>query len=291
MLSKEIVVEKIKSYKPCLNCNNPIPKNVPINKLKIENRKKVCECGKTHIDDVMLDVFDIMKDGGEFDNLNKVSLKDVGAPLMEIGYPLKYLPVLRKNELIVMADVSKKCAKEIVKINEVKGVLSKNQKLSGNSSEINELLYGNDFRCDVFPIKSINDCVIVCKNQSKIHIEFPRLYNPKVLNVERLNLKNKVVIDGFCGVGTLGMIALKKGAEKVIFCDINKYAIDDLIYNLKLNFGEEVFNHVEIVNSDFLDLDVKAYNGDICLVDLFPYMDPTEYLKKAKEIADKVVVI
>ena len=39
---------------------------------------------------------------------------------------------------------------------------------------------------------------------------------------------------------------------------------------------------------DFLDLDVK---GDICFVDLFPHMEPDIYLKKAKEIADEVIII
>jgi hypothetical protein len=285
MLSKENIIKKIKSYKPCEKCNKPLPKSIPIKKLNLKNRKETCECGKRHIDDVMINVYEIIDNFGEFKSKN-ISLKDVGVPLVEVGYPLKYLPVLRKNELIIMANVSKECAEKIVKIDEIKGVLSINQRFSPNSSNINKLLAGDDFRCDVFPLG--NDCVIVCKNQSKVHIEFPRPYNPKISKIKRLNLKNKVVIDGFCGVGTLGMIALKMEAKKVIFCDINKHAIDNLIYNLRLNFGEGIFERVEIFNADFLDLDVK---GDICFVDLFPHMEPDIYLKKAKEIADEVIII
>ncbi|EHP88320.1 hypothetical protein MetfoDRAFT_0431 [Methanotorris formicicus Mc-S-70] len=40
--------------------------------------------------------------------------------------------------------------------------------------------------------------------------------------------------------------------------------------------------------ANFLDLDVK---GDICFVDLFPYMESDIYLKKAKELADEVIVV
>ncbi|EHP83784.1 hypothetical protein [Methanotorris formicicus] len=45
------------------------------------------------------------------------------------------------------------------------------------------------------------------------------------------------------------MVALKMGAKKVIFCDINKHAIENLIYNLRLNFGDGIFNSVEIFNA------------------------------------------
>ncbi|EHP83785.1 hypothetical protein [Methanotorris formicicus] len=186
MLSKEIIVEKIKSYKPCEKCNKPLPKSIPIEKLNLKNRKETCECGKRHIDDVMLNVYEIIDNFGEF-NRKEVSLKDIGVPLIEVGYPLKYPPVLRENELIIMTDVSKDCTKEIVKIKEIKGVLSTNQKFSTNSQDINKLLFGDDFRCDVFPLG--NDCIIVCKNQSKVHIEFPRPFDPKISKIKRLNLK------------------------------------------------------------------------------------------------------
>ncbi|ABR54223.1 RNA methyltransferase related protein [Methanococcus vannielii SB] len=293
MISRREVIEKLNHYRPCNDCNTPIFKNKPLNELELVNRKRKCVCGKVQIDDVMIDILNVMMDFGEIEkNTDSICLKDAGTPLIEIGYPLKYLPSLLENELIIMNNVSRKCAEEIIKIPEVKGVISKqsrdNFEISDNSNEVNELLAGNDFRCDVFILKSISNCVMVCKNQSKVHIEFPRLFNPKIAKVDSLNLKEKVVLDGFCGSGTLGMAALKKGAEKVIFSDINKNALDDVIYNLKLNFGDDVFDKVEIIHSDFLELDVTC---DVCFIDLFPHMNAINFIEKAKKISKQVVII
>ncbi|ABO35117.1 RNA methyltransferase related protein [Methanococcus maripaludis C5] len=295
MLSKGAVINKLRSYKPCKNCNGPISKTISISDLKLNNRKRKCECGNSQLDDVMLDVLNLMVEFDEFQNndLNTVTLRDAGTPLVEIGYPLKYLPVVSSDELIVMKDVSKPCAKEILKIPEVKGVISNNSKNTGlnradDSCDVNSLIAGDDFRCDIFVLKSIMDCVVICKNQSKVHIEFPRPFNPKIAKIDRLNLNGKVVIDGFCGSGTLGLAALKKGAKKVIFSDINSHALKDVIYNLKLNFSKEVFERIEIINSDFLNLDIM---GDVCFVDLFPHMNREPFLNKAKTISKQVVLI
>lgn len=295
MLSKGAVIDKLRSYKPCENCNGPISKTISLADLKINERKRKCDCGHSQLDDVMLDVLNLMVEFEELQNndLNAVTLKDAGTPLVEIGYPLKYLPVVSNDELIVMKDVSKACAKEILKIPEVKGVISNNSKNTGlnradDSADVNALIAGNDFRCDIFVLKSVMDCVVICKNQSKVHIEFPRPFNPKIAKIDRLNLNGKVVIDGFCGSGTLGLAALKKGAKKVIFSDINPHALKDVIYNLKLNFSEEVFERIEIINSDFLNLSVT---GDVCFVDLFPHMNGEPFLNKAKTISKQVVLI
>ncbi|MBA2852842.1 hypothetical protein HNP89_000779 [Methanococcus maripaludis] len=295
MLSKGAVIDKLKSYKPCRNCNGPISKTVSLSDLNLDERKRKCVCGHSQLDDVMLDVLNLMSDYNELQNndLKAVTLRDAGTPLVEIGYPLKYLPVVSKDELIVMKDVSKACAKEILNIPEVKGVISNNSKNTGlnraeDSGEVNTLIAGDDFRCDIFVLKSIMDCVVICKNQSKVHIEFPRPFNPKIAKIDRLNLKGKVVVDGFCGSGTLGLAALKKGAKKVIFSDINPHALKDVIYNLKLNFSKDVFEKVEIINSNFLNLDIT---GDVCFVDLFPHMDREPFLNKAKTISKQIVLI
>ncbi|WP_459202595.1 RsmD family RNA methyltransferase [Methanococcus sp. CF] len=294
MLSKGAVIDKLRSYKPCENCNGPVSKTIPISDLNLDGRKRKCDCGHSQLDDVMLDVLNLIVEFDELsNNVSSATLRDAGTPLIEIGYPLKYLPVVSNDELIVMNDLSKACAKEILKIPEVKGVISNNSKNTGlnradDSGDVNSLIAGNDFRCDIFVLKSVMDCVVICKNQSKVHIEFPRPFNPKIAKIDRLNLNGKVVIDGFCGSGTLGLIALKKGAKKVIFSDINPHALNDVIYNLKLNFSEEVFERIEIVNLDFLNLDVT---GDVCFVDLFPHMNREPFLNKAKTISKQVVLI
>ncbi|MBP2144230.1 hypothetical protein J2127_001400 [Methanococcus voltae] len=320
MISRGEIIQKIKSYKPCDECNTPISKTIPIKNLNLTERKRNCHCGRAQIDDVMLDVANVIIDYNELPNgitKDTIALKDVGMPMIEAGYPLKYAPVLSKNDLVLLNNyVSKECANEIIKIPEIKSVISNLNENStdkkeytriktvNNSEYTNNLIAGDDFRCDIFPVKSLSTCVISCKNQSKLHIEFPRPFNPKINKIERLNLKDKVVLDGFCGCGTLGMVALKKGAKKVIFSDINKIALYDLEYNLKINFGEEIFenNRVEIIHSDFMNLNFSDINSDInksnvsnsidiCFVDLFPNMEPEKFLEKAKKLSKDVILI
>ncbi|WP_013180091.1 RsmD family RNA methyltransferase [Methanococcus voltae] len=307
MISRGEIIQKVKSYKPCKQCNKPISKTIPLKKLNLKGRQRKCHCGRSQIDDVMVDVANILIECNEVPNHindDKFALKDVGMPMIEAGYPLKYAPVLCENDLVLLNNyVSKDCANEIIKIPEIKSVISHNKRIAGkNSKNMNDLIVGDDFRCDIFTIRSLSTCVISCKNQSKLHIEFPRPFNPKINKIEKLDLTDKVVLDGFCGCGTLGMVALKKGAKKVIFSDINDIALYDLEYNLKINFGNEIFenNRVEIIHSDFMDLDFSNQHNnsknednriDVCFVDLFPNMESKKFLEKAKKLSKYVILV
>ena len=53
--------------------------------------------------------------------------------------------------------------------------------------------------------------------------------------LELLNLKgNEIVIDAYCGIGTIGMIASSK-VKEVIGVEVNKDAVKDAINNAKMN--------------------------------------------------------
>ena len=79
------------------------------------------------------------------------------------------------------------------------------------------------------------------------------------------NFEDKKVLDLFCGVGTLGIEALSRGAKAVTFVDNNIKAINILKKNLELL---AINNKNSIINCDvikFLNKDVKKY--DIILAD------------------------
>ena len=65
-----------------------------------------------------------------------------------------------------------------------------------------------------------------------------------------LNLKgDETVIDTYCGIGTIGMVASKK-AKQVIGVELNKDAVKDAIYNAKMN---------NIKNIRFINEDATAF--------------------------------
>ena len=69
-----------------------------------------------------------------------------------------------------------------------------------------------------------------------------------------LDLKgSETVIDTYCGIGTIGMVASKK-AKQVIGVELNKDAVKDAIYNAKMN---------NIKNIRFINADATAFMVDL----------------------------
>ena len=46
---------------------------------------------------------------------------------------------------------------------------------------------------------------------------------------------SETVIDAYCGIGTIGLVAAKRGAKKVVGVELNRDAVKDAIENAKLN--------------------------------------------------------
>ncbi len=151
-----------------------------------------------------------------------------------------------------------------------------------------------------------------------IHIEFN---NTKIRKLEALYLKgefdNSVVIDGFCGPGTLGLLSVLGGARKVIMNDAWLPAVMNTILNIKANsciLGVKIDFEVEgnrkligdepvlmakasgsaeilVYHGDIRKIGSEAKDCDICLIDTFPSVIPSEYVRLCREFAKKVVVI
>ena len=70
-----------------------------------------------------------------------------------------------------------------------------------------------------------------------------------LFNILQFNIAGKVFLDLFCGTGAVGIEALSRGAEKVVFNDLNKSSISLTKSNLsKLNITEKV----QVVNQNAL---------------------------------------
>lgn len=125
------------------------------------------------------------------------------------------------------------------------------------------VLYGNGYIEDV-----------LCGCRFRISAKSFYQINPtqtEVLYSKSINMAeltgNEVVIDTYCGIGTIGLIASKK-AKKVIGVEVNKDAIKDAIFNAKRN---------KITNVRFFNADASDFMEDMAMqgekIDVL-FMDP-----------------
>lgn len=277
-------------------------------------------CGRAALDAVMLDALRLLQSFGLRDKDD--GLRSVGSPLIDVGYPLAYSPRLSRGSLILVGErYSAAAAEAMVRdIPEIKGVIQscgvpgvidpKKKPLK------NLLLAGCDLRADV--VSSLMGELVVYKRQSLIHIEFPRDNAPKMRILEELYFQGKLrdVADGLCGPGTLGLMCVLAGAQRVVFNDAWLPAVEDLLVNLEVNRGLLGIEEIELieppqgmVGSDPVLLarargacQIEVYHGDLCrlfsrarpaglcLIDHFPGND-TRALQQACRCCNETVII
>ncbi|MCX9084308.1 MAG: hypothetical protein OIN87_05845 [Candidatus Methanoperedens sp.] len=327
ILSPEKVLDEIfGKYMACSACP-PDPgynKSGPLTEKLNSTSGKCKKCGRRHLDLVIGNVLTILKEEGIFPE--DASLKDVGTPLIAFGFTLPYPPRLDTKSLVLIMDsVTRDIAREILgQVPEVKGVVKRTGSQSQSIGILDttsiphtyELLAGCDMRCDI--ISSSFGELCVYKNQSKIHIEFN---NTKIAKMEELffrgELENSIIVDGLCGPGTLGMLCILAGAQKVIFNDAWLPALENTILNLKANsnlLGIEMdfenkenrkliadepvlmatakgSAHVMVFHGDIRKLDRVVKKSDICLIDAFPAVDPQRFKAACKDFSKKTVII
>ncbi len=105
-----------------------------------------------------------------------------------------------------------------------------------------------------------------------------------------LDLKgNETVIDTYCGIGTIGMVASKK-AKQVIGVELNRDAIKDAIYNAKMNN----IKNIHFVNDDATHFMVELAKENVPIDAVI--MDPPrsgttpEFVNAIKVLKPKKVV-
>ncbi|MBP1356994.1 MAG: methyltransferase [Sulfolobus sp.] len=106
----------------------------------------------------------------------------------------------------------------------------------------------------------INDQVYEPSDDSKLILD--------ILNIG----KNEVGIDVGTGTGILGLHALSLGASRIIFIDINPFAVEATNCTLKINHKE---NYADIINCDLLTC-VRSRKIDFVIFNP-PYLPFEEY--------------
>lgn len=290
-------------YSPCVDCNiielkkaTPLKRQLNLDDLD-SDYAKCPSCGRRSLDIVLSHVIKILINQGILKE-SLASLRKVGIPLITPGLYLEETPMLSDNTLVlILEDINEAVAEIIVdEVHEVKGVIRGNPKLTigqlDSNSEIEEykLLAGCDVRVDILntPVADI----AIYKQQSKLHIEFPRKNQGKINQVQEILNKydNPRIIDGMCGPGTLGIYGLKSNASFVLFNDIYKEAVETTEFNLKINQIPE--DKYSIYNEDLNDLvNLIDEKYDIGIIDAFPGVNIDSFRENLLKICKEVIFV
>lgn len=241
-------------FSPCPRCRGrhldkkiPPPDYIP---------PDTCSCGKRFIDDVYAVMYRIGVEEGDL--TGSEPLKEVGTPLIHPGFVLHEAPYLPRHSLVLLTDqLGKKTAERIIaEVPEVRGIIQDNHIIPGITDpdsdlppKTHTLLAGCDVRANIFATQV--GPIVIYKQSSMMHIEFPRPINPKIISVDRkvFTKRPKTFVDACCGAGTLGIAAARLGVRHLIFNDAWYAAAFWTAFNLKVNHAYLGIDDVEIFES------------------------------------------
>ncbi|MDT8356885.1 MAG: hypothetical protein RQ758_00100 [Methanomicrobiaceae archaeon] len=246
----EIVDLLAEVFRPCPGCmGRNLNKNQPPPDIAVV---PICDCGKRYIDDVYVHLYSVMVEEGVLAPTDP--LKTVGYPLVHPGFAMQEPPFLPRNSLVLLSPVvNEACARRLVdEVPEIRGVVKSADFVPGITDvdldgipETYELLAGCDVRANVFYTQ--NTPIVLYKQQSLMHIEFPRGYDPKIVSVgvQVRHHEPRVFVDAACGSGTLSLTAGLYGIPHVICNDAWYAAAFWTAYNLRVNRENLAFDGVK----------------------------------------------
>lgn len=292
--AKELLAVVPTIFLPCPECSiRTLDKRQPHTRM---DYAAPCTCGKRFIDEVFAHIYVIMVEAGD------LTLQDpliaAGSPLIHPGFAMDRPPFLSPNSLVLLsARVSRDTAKRLVRdVPEVRGVVRTGNFVPGIAGldlqsvpRVYKLLAGCDVRADIFPLQT--GPLVMYKQQSLVHIEFPRAGYPKILSVVQHvgDPPVKHFVDACCGVGTLGLTAASLGVQHVVMNDAWYASAFWAAFNLEVNRESlkisrvRIFEHLENLQKHPVSRDqikiaetegdqvVEVYQGDFrILPDVFP---------------------
>ena len=238
--AKDILATLPTIFLPCDDCSiRNLDKRAPLPSLEYG---EPCSCGKRYIDEVFAHLYVIMVE--EEDLAPTDPLLDVGSPLIHPGFAMDRPPFLPGDSLVLLSShVTQKTAARLVnEVPELRGVVQRGDFVPGIANpdltsvpKTYTLLVGCDVRADVFPLRT--GPLVMYKQQSLIHIEFPRAGYPKIRAVEQHvgDSPAGFFIDACSGVGTLGLTAACLGVPHVVMNDAWYASAFWSAFNLEVN--------------------------------------------------------
>jgi hypothetical protein len=313
--SAESVIKAAPSlYARCESCTNLVLEksgqiNLSDNRLDDLRCKN---CGRRPLDAVMAHILSLS--GGQ-ESRPALTLRQVGTPLLSPGVPTYAPPHIGDQNLLlltkqrIVADASDLILKLVP---EVKGVIYGDMKNVIGLEDRDaapytcRVLAGCDMRADL--VTSAYGQILVHKSQSKIHVEHNNM--AKMAKLGTLPIAGRVVLDALAGPGTLGLMSVLMGAQKVVLNDAWLPAVENAYLNLQANreilgirmlrrtsiknrapsrtpnlYSIATTDHtrIEIYHGEFEDFNIEDLGVDLILLDSFP--NKTRYfIDMAEEI-------
>jgi hypothetical protein len=238
--AKDLLATLPTIFLPCPGCSmRTLDKRMP---LSTPEYGEPCSCGKRFIDEVFAHIWVVMVEEGDLKKTDP--LIAAGSPLVHPGFVMDRPPFLTRKSLVLLSPrVTKKTAERLMEeVPELRGVVRTGDFVPGIATadltsvpKVYELLAGCDVRADVFPLAT--GPLVMYKQQSLVHIEFPRAGYPKIRSVEQHVGKPPVpyFIDACSGVGTLGLTAACLGVPRVVMNDAWYASAFWSAFNLEVN--------------------------------------------------------
>ena len=221
--ARELLLTLPDRFAPCPDCTGlTYDKQSP--PPDIDVAEPCPSCGKRFIDEVFADIYQVMIDEGDLTGTEPLAA--TGTPLVHPGFALHRPPYLPPRSLVFLSrSIEEQAAARLVAtVPEIRGVIRAGAGTPGITDTDAEpqaytLLAGCDVRADIFPTRA--GPIVVYKQQSALHIEFPRDRDEKILSLEREIDRHhpRTFVDACSGAGTLGLAAARAGIPRVIAND------------------------------------------------------------------------
>ena len=118
-------------------------------------------------------------------------------------------------------------------------------------------------------------------------VQTEKLYNKALLMANLTGVEN--VLDAYCGIGTIGIIASDKAGE-VIGVELNKDAVNDAIINAKNNKAENIKFYQGDAGDFMLEMAEENEHLDVVILDPPRSGSDERFLKSLITLAPKTVV-
>ncbi|WP_298667132.1 hypothetical protein [uncultured Methanofollis sp.] len=290
-------------FSPCNECEAvPLDKGAPLP--RDYEPAAACTCGRRFIDEVFASIYRVLREEGTIAGTEP--LRAAGMPVVHPGFALATPPFLPARSLVLLSPhPDRRAAERIVReVPEVRGVVRTGQAVPGLTAgghAAHELLAGCDVQANLFST-SIGE-VVVYKELSQTHIEFPRPVNLKIAAVEREIGRHAphTFVDACSGAGTLGLAAALAGVPEVVFCDAHgpaafwtaaniranrdAFLVDDIAVHAEREMIPEVRDDPVLVAEAWGDQHLLVYHGD--LARLPPLLEKPERSLAALDIFGK----
>ena len=310
--------------------DQPLDKLTPIRTIGVPtgpDTYRCVSCDRRHIDVVMAQALEILIDLGF--KAENAALKDAGTPLIVYGTDLAEPPRLDRKELILLLDHADRAAANLIlsQVPEIKGVVKRhgNPRTSvglpdtGHTPHLYELLAGCDIRADV--VNSLLGDMCFYRRQSVMHIEFHRNNSVKIRMLEKMfldgDIAGKTLVDGMASAGTLGILAAAGGAKKVVLNDAWLPAVESILLNIEANQEPlgvrlehlqsiaqlpHIANNPTLIAKAHGEVELEVWHGDIrklaskiepcdiCIIDAFPGIPPTDIIKSWQGTAKTKII-